>query len=170
MVGFSPRAPKQLCRCIAARIAASSSVKRGCSCDAQSSGFVPRGTSFVVASERRAQGRITACSSPLRCCAVRERRAASPLAGSKLSVAQQAAGADRPNAGAFGMPRRQRRGGGTAAALGAMKTRAVRIESYFSLPTDLAAEMRCWAEFVSGDGYTVLLRTSTEEILYLAGE
>ncbi len=34
----------------------------------------------------------------------------------------------------------------------------VRIESYFSLPTDLAAEFRGWSEFVAGDGYNVELR------------
>lgn len=33
-----------------------------------------------------------------------------------------------------------------------------RIDSYFSLPTDLAAAMRAWPEFVSGDGYQVELR------------
>ena len=33
----------------------------------------------------------------------------------------------------------------------------LRIQSYFSLPTDLAAEMRAWPEFVSGEGYTVNL-------------
>jgi hypothetical protein len=34
----------------------------------------------------------------------------------------------------------------------------VRIESYFSLPTDLAAEFRAWPEFVAGEGYNVELR------------
>lgn len=32
------------------------------------------------------------------------------------------------------------------------------IQSYFSLPTDLAAEMRDWPEFVGGSGYDVDLR------------
>lgn len=31
------------------------------------------------------------------------------------------------------------------------------IQSYFSLPTDLAAEMRDWPEFVSGEGYSANL-------------
>jgi hypothetical protein len=34
----------------------------------------------------------------------------------------------------------------------------IKIVSYFSLPTDLAGEMRDWKEFVSGAGYTVELR------------
>ncbi len=34
----------------------------------------------------------------------------------------------------------------------------VRIESYFSLPIDLAAEFRHWPEFVAGEGYDVELR------------
>jgi hypothetical protein len=34
----------------------------------------------------------------------------------------------------------------------------VRIESYFSIPTDLAAEFRHWPEFVAGEGYNVELR------------
>ena len=33
----------------------------------------------------------------------------------------------------------------------------LRIQSYFSLPTDLAAEMRDWPEFVSGEGYSATL-------------
>ena len=33
------------------------------------------------------------------------------------------------------------------------------IWSYFSLPTDLASEMRDWAEFVSGKGYSVDLKS-----------
>lgn len=33
----------------------------------------------------------------------------------------------------------------------------VRIDSYFTLPTDLASAMRSWPEFVSGDGYRVEL-------------
>lgn len=32
------------------------------------------------------------------------------------------------------------------------------IQSYFSLPTDLAAEMRDWPEFVRGSGYDAELR------------
>lgn len=35
----------------------------------------------------------------------------------------------------------------------------VRITSYFSLDTDLAAEMGSWPEFVSGEGYDVQLRS-----------
>jgi hypothetical protein len=34
----------------------------------------------------------------------------------------------------------------------------IHIQSYFSLPTDLAAEMRDWPEFVDGNGYSVDLR------------
>ena len=37
------------------------------------------------------------------------------------------------------------------------------ILSYLSLPTDLAAEMHAWPEFVSGEGYAVELRGSTPE-------
>jgi hypothetical protein len=36
--------------------------------------------------------------------------------------------------------------------------REVHILSYFSLPTDLAAEMRSWPEFVSGREYSVELK------------
>ena len=35
--------------------------------------------------------------------------------------------------------------------------RELRIYSYFSLPTDLAAEMRDWPEFVGGQDYSVEL-------------
>ena len=45
-----------------------------------------------------------------------------------------------------------------------MTKHEVRIDSYFSLPTDLAAEMRSWPEFVQGDGYAVTLRSCTEEV------
>ncbi len=45
-----------------------------------------------------------------------------------------------------------------------MPSRAVYIDSYFSLPTDLAAEMSGWAEFVSGHEYQVLLQTTAEEV------
>jgi hypothetical protein len=41
--------------------------------------------------------------------------------------------------------------------------RIVRVESYFSVPTDLAAEFRSWPEFLSGSGYDVDLRSSTGE-------
>lgn len=51
-----------------------------------------------------------------------------------MTDAQQAAGSDRPNAPAFGFPRRSRRGGGTAAALGIMKTRK---QVYELKPADL---------------------------------
>ena len=37
------------------------------------------------------------------------------------------------------------------------------ILSYLSRSTDLAAEMRAWPEFVSGEGYSVELRGSTPE-------
>ncbi len=36
--------------------------------------------------------------------------------------------------------------------------KALRIGSYFSLPTDLAGEMRTWPEFVAGEGYSVDLK------------
>jgi hypothetical protein len=39
--------------------------------------------------------------------------------------------------------------------------RGVRIWSYFSLATDLAAEMRDWPEFVTGKDYDVELRDSS---------
>jgi hypothetical protein len=40
-------------------------------------------------------------------------------------------------------------------------TQEIHIESYFSLPTDLAGEMRSWPEFVSGAEYSVELRDAT---------
>jgi hypothetical protein len=39
-------------------------------------------------------------------------------------------------------------------------TKQLRITSYFSIPTDLAGEMRDWEEFVSGEGYTVDLKNA----------
>ncbi|HEU4767601.1 MAG TPA: hypothetical protein VFS77_09505 [Pyrinomonadaceae bacterium] len=36
----------------------------------------------------------------------------------------------------------------------------IRIRSYFSIPTDLAEEMRHWSEFVSGQDYSVDLSDS----------
>lgn len=45
-----------------------------------------------------------------------------------------------------------------------MVKREVSIGSYFSLPTDLAAEMSQWVEFVSGEGYAVTLKTATETV------
>ena len=45
-------------------------------------------------------------------------------------------------------------------------TNQVQIVSYFSIPTDLASEMRDWEEFVSGEGYTVDLKNAeTGEIV-----
>ena len=41
-----------------------------------------------------------------------------------------------------------------------MPKRAVNIDSYFSLPTDLAAEMRSWEEFVTGSEYNVTLHSA----------
>jgi hypothetical protein len=38
-----------------------------------------------------------------------------------------------------------------------MNQREVHIMSYFTLPTDLAAIMMSWPEFVSGKGYSVQL-------------
>ena len=34
----------------------------------------------------------------------------------------------------------------------------IHIATYDSIPTDLAAEMRTWPEFLSGEGYVVKLR------------
>ena len=45
-----------------------------------------------------------------------------------------------------------------------MGKREVQIVSYFSLPTDLAAEMRDWPEFVSGEGYSVRLASQAESV------
>ena len=45
-----------------------------------------------------------------------------------------------------------------------MSAREVQIVSYFSLPTDLAAEMRSWDEFVSGEGYSVRLASASETV------
>lgn len=45
-----------------------------------------------------------------------------------------------------------------------MTAREVRILSYFSLPTDLAAAMRAWPEFVGGAGYDVDLRSPNERV------
>ena len=43
-------------------------------------------------------------------------------------------------------------------------TREVRVDSYFSLEADLAEEMRTWPEFVSGEGYSCLLRAGSEVV------
>jgi hypothetical protein len=40
----------------------------------------------------------------------------------------------------------------------------VYIESYFSVPTDLAGEMTSWPEFVSGNGYNVDLRSDNNSV------
>ncbi len=45
-----------------------------------------------------------------------------------------------------------------------MSQRAVYIDSYFSLPTDLAGELRGWPEFLAGEGYETSLRTETEDV------
>lgn len=45
-----------------------------------------------------------------------------------------------------------------------MGVREVHILSYFSLETDLAADMRSWAEFVSGEGYEVSLASRSETV------
>jgi len=42
--------------------------------------------------------------------------------------------------------------------------RETHIISYFSLPTDLANEMRGWPEFVSGQEYSVNLKSSSETV------
>ncbi len=38
--------------------------------------------------------------------------------------------------------------------------REIHIRSYFSLPTDLAGEMRDWPEFATGEGYSVELKSA----------
>jgi hypothetical protein len=43
-----------------------------------------------------------------------------------------------------------------------MSNRDVRVDSYFSLPTDLAAELGSWPEFVSGIEYEADLRSGDE--------
>jgi hypothetical protein len=45
-----------------------------------------------------------------------------------------------------------------------MITAVARIDSYFSLPTDLAAAMRAWPEFASGEGYHVELEGDGERV------
>jgi hypothetical protein len=40
-----------------------------------------------------------------------------------------------------------------------------RIDSYFFLPTDLAAGFRAWPEFMSGEGYSVELASATERVV-----
>jgi hypothetical protein len=42
-----------------------------------------------------------------------------------------------------------------------MNQREVHIISYFSLPTDLAAVMMLWPEYVSGEGYSVQLHNES---------
>jgi hypothetical protein len=44
-------------------------------------------------------------------------------------------------------------------------TKKIIIRSYFSIPTDLAAEMRDWVEFIDGENYSVNLKTNTGEIV-----
>jgi hypothetical protein len=39
-------------------------------------------------------------------------------------------------------------------------TREIHIQSYFSLPTDLAGQMRNWPEFLSGAEYSVQLKNA----------
>jgi len=45
-----------------------------------------------------------------------------------------------------------------------MAIRQVRIDSYFSLMTDLATQMMTWREFVRGIGYDVELKADTEYV------
>jgi hypothetical protein len=48
------------------------------------------------------------------------------------------------------------------------KLSRLRINSYFSLPTDLATEMSEWPEFISGEEYSVELRNnSTNEEVFV---
>jgi hypothetical protein len=46
--------------------------------------------------------------------------------------------------------------------LGVMTPRTARIDSYFSLPTDLAAEMSLWPEYKWGEAYYVELKSHVE--------
>ncbi|GGD33702.1 hypothetical protein [Pseudoxanthomonas indica] len=46
-----------------------------------------------------------------------------------------------------------------------MSNRDVRIDSYFSLPTDLAKEFAAWPEFVLGHAYNVELRSDNEVVV-----
>lgn len=43
-------------------------------------------------------------------------------------------------------------------------TRIARIDSYFSLPTDLAAALSGFPEFVSGEGYRAELHSPREQV------
>jgi hypothetical protein len=45
-----------------------------------------------------------------------------------------------------------------------VSAREVHILSYFSLETDLAAEMHTWVEFISGEGYSVRLASPSETV------
>lgn len=45
-----------------------------------------------------------------------------------------------------------------------MTIREVRIDSYFSLPTVVAAELKSWPEFITGEGYSAELANETERI------
>ena len=45
-----------------------------------------------------------------------------------------------------------------------MTIRQARIDSYLTFPTDLAAEMRVWPEFVAGKGYDVELNSAAEHV------
>ena len=53
---------------------------------------------------------------------------------------------------------------GRVAELGSLSegrmTREIHIQSYFSLPTDLAGQLGAWPEFVAGEGYTAHLKDS----------
>jgi hypothetical protein len=51
-----------------------------------------------------------------------------------------------------------------------MTKREVHIVSYFSLPTDLAASMREWAKFKSGEEYTVDLGAADGEVVTVRRE
>jgi hypothetical protein len=45
-----------------------------------------------------------------------------------------------------------------------MTIRQARIDSYFTFPTDLAAEMRVWPEFEFGEGYDVEFNSAAEHV------
>jgi hypothetical protein len=88
---------------------------------AWSGGSHSRVPSFSVSavSECCAQRSTKRCSSPQRCCGFGSlRRSIIVSLSSFIVVSQQAVRSDHPKAGAFGFPRRLRRGGTTTAALG----------------------------------------------------
>jgi hypothetical protein len=52
-----------------------------------------------------------------------------------------------------------------ATTTGEKQSRTVRLDSYFSLETDLASELRSLPEFVSGTGYSANLASGQESVV-----